>query len=431
VLILYSLKNSSSFTIESSSVAQEAFVCSNKEISFLILQVHGRINTMRFSEEQQHHFTSDEQFFPKNKNSKLWQKISETISPTAQIVSFGCSTGANKGIMQKISEYLPNRICTGPDIPTAEENTEVFLVNKENKENIRFEVYYDRGAKTMTYYNGHQIKNLKKGEPIDLTPINQNQEKEKIMPKEINKEETTKNQRTKPETIYDINKVIKTMQNKNYKIFTEPFKANIVGVRTLSPLDIFNDALIVFWYDKQNNIYVKQYRFTTDPGAIFLEGDNYLQINEKGVAILKEGQYIDVYKLGWHNGGKKQILKSKLHDILNPIVKQTKLINKDISSLKKAQQALIQVGEFAVYRDNDGNGILTLDENNLEKGIFNINIHRANHIGITEKVDKNSAGCQVFADVRDYKEFFKLIKGILKSKNNRYTYTLLRDKEIN
>ncbi|MBL7051091.1 hypothetical protein ISS04_02910 [Candidatus Woesearchaeota archaeon] len=292
--------------------------------------------------------------------------------------------------------------------------------------------------KTRDSKYAEDIRNILKVEKLDIEAINNRAKEVEPLIEQLEEmhskisEETVinENQRIKPEKVYDLDKVIKVMKNKGYKIFTEPFKANIVGVRTPSPIDDFNDTLILFWYDENNNLNVKQYRFTTDPGAVWLEGDKYLEVNKKGIAILKENQYIDAYRLGLHHGGRKNIIKSKLYDFLKPITNEGKLLNKDITSLKRCHEALVQTKDVEVYRDDDGDGKLTLNKDKIEKGIFYINIHRGEAIGITKKVDIHSTGCQVFADVKDYEEFIKLIKGKLKSKNNRYTYTLLRDKGV-
>ncbi|MHA1677258.1 MAG: hypothetical protein ACTSW3_00600 [Promethearchaeota archaeon] len=138
----------------------------DKKISFLFLSVHGRPNTMRFVEDEKYHFTSDKKYFPSQESQeikKAWTIIKdnleevEVIAPNAEIVSFGCSTGAENGILQKLSEYFEDRIFVGPNTPSS--HGEIIPFIDENK-NLRFEVNYP-DAITMTYLNGKKIENLK------------------------------------------------------------------------------------------------------------------------------------------------------------------------------------------------------------------------------------------------------------------------------
>lgn len=144
-------------------------------------------------------------------------------------------------------------------------------------------------------------------------------------------------------------------------------KPNIIGVRTaLDVPNVFNDLLFIVY--KENGV-EKLYSaiITTDPGTAY----QVKPLNPKGCAIMAPGQYIDAYKLGFHQG-------------------------------KKNHRALIQVGKVKVYRDNNKDGKLDMDPATIDNGY-----HGCNHHGVRIE-DKNkdvvelaksigpwSAGCQV------------------------------------
>jgi len=137
------------------------------------------------------------------------------------------------------------------------------------------------------------------------------------------------------------------------------------------------------------------FTITTDPGTYWLEHP----MNKLGTAVLKPGQYIDTYTIGYHKN-------------------------------KTDHLALIQRhGKVSVYRDNDRDDLS--EASNVEQtGFFGINIHRASKWGKTDHINKWSAGCQVFARpddlerVLDVCQFYKVLV------NNKYTYTLLLEDDL-
>ena len=88
--------------------------------------------------------------------------------------------------------------------------------------------------------------------------------------------------------------------------------------------------------------------------------------------------------------------------------------------------------DLVVFRDP--NKDLTYDDPELptQTGEFGINIHRSNPQGTSRKVNKWSAGCQVFANSEDFKIFKGILqksyeyKGISK-REFRITYTLIEE----
>lgn len=196
--------------------------------------------------------------------------------------------------------------------------------------------------------------------------------------------------------------VISAMQRSNYRIYDTPsvdWNLNIVGVRaaTLKP-DKFDDWLLVF-HKFGGQWDVRYYQVTTDPSPYYLRKP----VNSAGTAVLQPGQYRDVYSLDTHNRGRPG-----------------------------AHKALCQrLGDVAVYRDKNLDGVLNLDPATIQTGKFGINIHRGPRNGQwTEDNTDYSAGCQVFADDRKFSEFLLLCEHAASAFGNKFTYTLLRQQEL-
>lgn len=133
---------------------------------------------------------------------------------------------------------------------------------------------------------------------------------------------------------------------------------------------------------------------TTDPGTYWLNHP----MNKLGCAVLKHGQYKNCWSLGFHNN-------------------------------KSTHPALVQTGPVTVYRDNDKNG--TPNECGVEDtGYFGVNIHRSNATGKTPTIDKWSAGCQVFQQKIDHDKMLSICNQYKTKVNNKFTYTLIREKEL-
>jgi hypothetical protein len=198
----------------------------------------------------------------------------------------------------------------------------------------------------------------------------------------------------RPQKIFPIDFIINVMKEKSYIIYTEDYKLNIVGIRNvITSSNSFDDSCCIFYYVRNTIIY-EFFSFTTDPGKRYLINP----LNPKGTAILVEGQYIDTYSIDIHNGKYLAICQR-----LKPV---------------------------KVYRDKDRDKILDYDKNTIQKGMFGINIHRANESGITPSVEGHSAGCQVFQSIDDFDNVMKLA---LKHRNlygNRFTYTLLHESDM-
>ena len=190
-----------------------------------------------------------------------------------------------------------------------------------------------------------------------------------------------------------------TMESKGYKYFTGgDFDVNIIGVRNSETkgrvTNAFDDCVTIS-YREDGEWKFHCYQATTDPGSHWEQN----LLNEKGVAILKPGQYRGSHKLRLHQG---------------------------------KYLALGQQKPVKVYRDNNRDGKYDLLEENIDEGIFGINIHRATGRkgGKSVRVDKWSAGCQVIADNDDWHQFLDICQTAREIWGNSFTYTLLESKDI-
>jgi hypothetical protein len=185
------------------------------------------------------------------------------------------------------------------------------------------------------------------------------------------------------------NKIKGLLRFKGYKLFTRPYELNLVGLRSKSTIpNRFDDELHVFYKLPNDNWEYHVFKITTDPGTFWLNNPE----NPEGTAILAEGQYIGSHVLGLHRG---------------------------------LYTALVQNKPVTVMRDYDRNAVLDFYNGKKFTGKFGINIHRANKVGTTKTVDKNSAGCQVFENASDFDVFIKLCQQHVSRVGNAFTYTLI------
>lgn len=186
--------------------------------------------------------------------------------------------------------------------------------------------------------------------------------------------------------------MLKLLSEKGYVINSRPNELNIVGVRTDNVnSNKFDDEIYVFWKQSNGDWDGEYYPATTDPGTYWLKNP----MNVDGTAILKEGQYVNTYKLGKHKG---------------------------------QYDALVQQKPVTTIRDYDRNAVLDFNNGNETTGIYGINIHRSSPTGTSQTVDKWSAGCQVFQNASDFKEFIKLAEKHRNLYGNNFTYTLVDER---
>lgn len=187
----------------------------------------------------------------------------------------------------------------------------------------------------------------------------------------------------------NIQSMMNNVKTLGYIWYTD--RPNIIGIRTeIDVPNIFNDFMFIEYGGEY-----KIYTITTNPGSYWLEHPE----NKLGTAVLKPGQYVDSHSIGFHQG-------------------------------KPDHRCLRQTGTLTVYRDN--NHDLLSDEKGYEdKGTgFGVNIHGAKKVGETINISQFSAGCQVFNDWKHKEEFMDICDKYKTVTNNKFTYTLIKEKQI-
>ncbi len=183
-------------------------------------------------------------------------------------------------------------------------------------------------------------------------------------------------------------KIIDTLEQNNLHIYSRPYELNIIGVRSNSQItNKFDDYIYVCFKNGMGTWENHRFNATTDPGMHFINKP----MNSNGTAILKHGQYKGTYQIGLHRSKYKALVQRK------PVtVYRSKNTSRDIDT-KKATQT----------------------------GQFGINIHHAKGDGTTEDVNRWSAGCQVIANINDFKKLMGFAEQHAKLYGNSFTYTLI------
>jgi len=187
------------------------------------------------------------------------------------------------------------------------------------------------------------------------------------------------------------------MEQKGYKFFTGIDSINIVGIRTLSSKNEFDDVICVLWYSPGMVENIEYFPCTTKPGRHWLLSP----LHSKGTAILMEGQYRGAYKIGIHNRSRPS----------------------------RSYTALEQKVPMRYYRDNDLDGEHDYT-GTIWQGNFKTNIHRASTKWMSKFVDKWSAGCQVITGPDNWQRFLEICEFSVKKYGNSLTYTLLNKNDF-
>ena len=203
-------------------------------------------------------------------------------------------------------------------------------------------------------------------------------------------------------TCYTREQIETTVKSKGYKWFEDNsnkgYDVNIVGVRNSETngrvTNAFDDCMTIS-YKVEGEWKFHCFPCTTDPGTHWVENI----LNDRGVAILKPGQYRGSHKLRLHQG---------------------------------KYLALGQKKPMSIYRDANLDGKYDLIEESVREELVGINIHRATSRagGKSTRIDKWSAGCQVIADNDDWHEFLDICQTAREIWGNSFTYTLLESKDI-
>ena len=203
-------------------------------------------------------------------------------------------------------------------------------------------------------------------------------------------------------TCYTREQIETTVKAKGYKWFEDNnnkgYDVNIVGVRNSETngrvTNAFDDCMTIS-YKVEGEWKFHCFPCTTDPGTHWVENI----LNDRGVAILKPGQYRGSHKLRLHQGKYLALGKKK---------------------------------PMSIYRDANLDGKYDLIEESVREELIGINIHRATSRagGKSSRVDKWSAGCQVIADNDDWHEFLDICQAAREIHGNSFSYTLLESKDI-
>tara|TARA_Y100001973_G_C5185408_1_gene327519 strand:+ start:1503 stop:2123 length:621 start_codon:yes stop_codon:yes gene_type:complete len=203
-------------------------------------------------------------------------------------------------------------------------------------------------------------------------------------------------------TCYTREQIENTVKEKGYKWFEDNsnkgYDVNIVGVRNSETkgrvTNAFDDCITIS-YKVEGEWQFRCFPCTTDPGTHWVENI----LNDRGVAILKPGQYRGSHKLRLHQG---------------------------------KYLALGQKKPMKIYRDANLDGKYDLIEESVREELIGINIHRATSRagGKSTRVDKWSAGCQVIADNDDWHEFLDICQAAREIHGNSFSYTLIESKDI-
>lgn len=198
---------------------------------------------------------------------------------------------------------------------------------------------------------------------------------------------------------YTREQIEKAVESKGHKYFHHgAYNVNIVGVRNGATGDEitnkFDDCMTVSYKDDAGDWHFNCWKCTTDPGKYWAEH----LLNKDGVAILKEGQYRGSHMIGLHQG---------------------------------KYEALRQKGAVKVYRDKNLDDEYDLIEEDVQNGIFGINIHKAGSWKSgSVQVDKWSAGCQVFSKEDDFYDFMNIMYKARDRWGNSFSYTLINSNDI-
>lgn len=197
---------------------------------------------------------------------------------------------------------------------------------------------------------------------------------------------------------YTREQIQKAVESKGYKWFEGGnYNLNIVGIRNSDTnnevTNKFDDTLTVS-YSVDGEIKYHEFTATTDPGQHWEKN----LLNKDGVAILVPNQYRGSHEIRKHQG---------------------------------KYEALCQKKPVKVYRDNNKDGKYDMLEENIQEGIFGINIHKAgSRVNGSTQIDKWSAGCQVFSKESDFNQLMDLAYKAKDLYGNSFTYTLIESKDI-
>jgi hypothetical protein len=186
--------------------------------------------------------------------------------------------------------------------------------------------------------------------------------------------------------------ILRRVESMGYKIFTgKDHDLNLIGVRSPGRTPGRFDDMFHCVYKERGEWIEERYVCTTDASL-----EQHLNPgNEKGVAVLKPGQYRGVWRLDSHRG------------------KYLALCQRN--------------GEVTVYRDNNRDN--KTDYLTEDTGYFGINIHRAHELRLVDSTRYYSAGCQVLQHPADFARLMALCRMQIAMGYKSFSYTLIEADE--
>lgn len=217
--------------------------------------------------------------------------------------------------------------------------------------------------------------------------------------------------------------ILKAMEDKNYKIETDPYKMNIVGIRNQyngqQYSNKFTDRMYLIFKDTKGGKWkYKSFPCSTMPGAKIKVKSKHVKqgapkewlgsyrpmksvfkyTRKKGLGIMAEGQIQNVYKMSTHLG---------------------------LRAMK------IRTNQFA-YRDQNWdskNITYTYRDTGSWAAMY---IHKAfNGNSVSKYVNNWSEGCQVFPSLKVLTAFFDLCEKHKNMYDNKFHYTLMTSRDVN
>ena len=188
--------------------------------------------------------------------------------------------------------------------------------------------------------------------------------------------------------------VIAAYENNKYPLFTKgEYNMNLFGIRNEADRDSerFND-MIGLLYKVNEKWVLKKYDATVDPSVQYRKNP---MNEEAGTAIVVPGYYKKAFVVGLHRG---------------------------------KYEALRQNTPLKLYRDTNRDS--KLDFENIHTEMAGINVHRAAYNGKSEFIGPHSAGCQVIADIEDFKEFMELINKSAAIFGKTFSYALFTESQF-
>ena len=197
-----------------------------------------------------------------------------------------------------------------------------------------------------------------------------------------------------------IQSIVKYCKFHSYKLFTGHQQINIIYVEGMDvdgnvnsdAPNQFNDVRLVL---SDNFKLLGNWSATTEPGRWYTQNP----MNRRGAARIAFGQY-KAWAVGMHGNS-------------------------------EPHEALIQVGEVAVFRDANKDGLRTGD--NIDRGLFGINQHWGYDLP-PDNLGRASAGCLVGRTRQGHREFMNIIKTDSRYQSDRqyiFTTTVIPADKLN